>query len=43
MSDARVLADAPWLRPGPSARVLELLNRDGEVRNEGSELLELNL
>ncbi len=29
MSDARVL-DAPWLRSGPSARVLKLLNGDGE-------------
>jgi poly(A) polymerase len=28
MSDARVLA--PWLRSGPTARVLELLNGDGE-------------
>ena len=26
MSDARVLDDAPWLRSGPAARVLELLN-----------------
>ena len=30
MSDARVLDDAPWLRSGPTARVLELLNGDGE-------------
>ncbi len=30
MSDVRVPADAPWLSPGPSARVLELLSRDGE-------------
>src|ERR1700752_1757479 len=30
MSDARVLGDAPWLRSGPTARVLELLNGDGE-------------
>jgi tRNA nucleotidyltransferase/poly(A) polymerase len=29
MSDARVL-DAPWLRSGPAARVLELLNGGGE-------------
>jgi tRNA nucleotidyltransferase/poly(A) polymerase len=29
MSDARVLADAPWLRPGPAARVLGLLNGGG--------------
>ena len=29
MSDARVLADAPWLRSGPASRVLELLNGDG--------------
>ncbi len=29
MTDARVLADAPWLRPGPAARVLGLLNGDG--------------
>ena len=29
MSDARVL-DAPWLRSGPAARVLALLNGDGE-------------
>jgi tRNA nucleotidyltransferase/poly(A) polymerase len=30
MTDARVLDDAPWLRPGPAARVLALLNGDGE-------------
>ena len=30
MSDARVLDDAPWLRSGPAARVLALLNGDGE-------------
>jgi len=30
MSNARVPDNAPWLRPSPSARVLELLNRDGE-------------
>jgi len=30
MSDARVLDDAPWLRSGPTARVLELLNGNGE-------------
>src|SRR6202051_1074817 len=30
MSDARVLDDAPWLTSGPTARVLELLNRAGE-------------
>jgi poly(A) polymerase len=30
MSDARVLGDAPWLQSGPTARVLELLNGDGE-------------
>jgi len=29
MSEARLL-DAPWLRSGPSARVLKLLNGDGE-------------
>jgi len=29
MSGARVL-DAPWLKSGPAARVLELLNSDGE-------------
>jgi poly(A) polymerase len=41
MTDARVLADAPWLRSGPAARVLGLLNGDdaearvvgGAVRN----------
>ncbi len=30
MTDARVLADAPWLRSGPTARVLALLNGHGE-------------
>ena len=30
MNDARVLVDAPWLISGPAARVLELLNGDGE-------------
>ena len=30
MSDARVLADAPWLKSGPAARVLELLDANGE-------------
>src|SRR5882757_3980425 len=30
MSEARVLADALWLRSGPTARVLELLDGDGE-------------
>src|SRR6202165_2614497 len=30
MSDARVLDDAPWLKSGPAARVLGLLNGDGE-------------
>ena len=30
MTDARVLDDAPWLRSGPAARVLALLNGDGE-------------
>jgi poly(A) polymerase len=30
MTDARVLDDAPWLKSGPTARVLALLNRDGE-------------
>src|SRR5713226_9727395 len=42
MTDTRVLADAPWLRSGPAARVLGLLNSDGAearvvggaVRNE---------
>ena len=42
MSDARVLDDAPWLTSGPAARVLGLLNGNGEearvvggaVRNE---------
>src|SRR6202048_1815543 len=30
MTDARVLGDAPWLKSGPTARVLELLNGGGE-------------
>jgi poly(A) polymerase len=30
MSDARVLDDAPWLRSGPTARVLDILNGNGE-------------
>jgi poly(A) polymerase len=30
MSEARVLDDAPWLKSGPAARVLRLLNSDGE-------------
>jgi poly(A) polymerase len=30
MTDARVLDDAPWLKSGPTTRVLELLNRNGE-------------
>jgi poly(A) polymerase len=30
MSRARVPDDAPWLTPGPAARVLELLNGNGE-------------
>lgn len=30
MSEVRVLDDAPWLRSGPAARVLALLNGDGE-------------
>jgi poly(A) polymerase len=30
MSDARVLADAPWLTSGPAARVLGLLSGNGE-------------
>src|SRR3984957_1689275 len=30
MSEARVLDDALWLRAGPTARVLELLDGDGE-------------
>jgi poly(A) polymerase len=29
MTDARLLADAPWLSSGPAARVLALLNGDG--------------
>src|SRR5437868_1717129 len=30
MSSLRVLQDAPWLKSGPTARVLELLNGNGE-------------
>src|SRR6266704_6615365 len=30
MSNTRVLDDAPWLRSGPAARVLELLSGNGE-------------
>src|ERR1700686_4178387 len=30
MTDARVLDDAPWLRSGPTSRVLKLLNGNGE-------------
>lgn len=30
MSEARVLSDASWLRSGPAARALSLLNGDGE-------------
>jgi poly(A) polymerase len=30
MSEARVLAEAPWLRSGPAARVLAVLNGGGE-------------
>ena len=30
MSGARVLDDAPWLKSGPTARVLKLLNGNGE-------------
>jgi poly(A) polymerase len=30
MSNVRVLDDAPWLKSGPTARVLKLLNGDGE-------------
>src|SRR3954468_4225828 len=30
MSSLRVLEDAPWLKFGPTARVLELLNGNGE-------------
>src|SRR3954454_17731563 len=30
MSEVRVLDDAPWLKSGPTARVLELLNGNGE-------------
>ena len=32
MTEARVLADAPWLQSGPAARVLALLNGGGERR-----------
>src|ERR1700675_4082876 len=30
MSETRVLDDAPWLKSGPTSRVLELLNGNGE-------------
>src|SRR3974390_3067125 len=30
MTNPRVLEDAPWLRSGPAARVLKLLNGNGE-------------
>jgi poly(A) polymerase len=30
MTEVRVLADAPWLKSGPAARVLQLLNGNGE-------------
>jgi poly(A) polymerase len=30
MSEVRLLSDAPWLASGPAARVLALLNADGE-------------
>jgi poly(A) polymerase len=30
MNEARVLDDAPWLRSGPTARVLQILNGNGE-------------
>ena len=30
MSSMRRLDDAPWLKSGPAARVLTLLNGDGE-------------
>lgn len=30
MSEPRVLADAPWFKSGPTARVLDLLNGNGE-------------
>ncbi|TKW77210.1 MAG: CCA tRNA nucleotidyltransferase [Bradyrhizobium icense] len=30
MTEARVLADAPWLKSGPAGRVLALLNGNGE-------------
>ena len=30
MSETRVLLDAPWLRSGPTAGVLALLNGNGE-------------
>src|SRR5262249_41775527 len=30
MTEARVLADAPWLKSGPAGRVLALLNGAGE-------------
>ena len=31
MSGTRVLENAPWLSSGPAARVLVLLNRNGEA------------
>ena len=30
MNEARVLADAPWLKSGPAGRVLDVLNGNGE-------------
>ena len=30
MTDARLLDDAPWIRSGPAARVLDVLNGNGE-------------
>ena len=30
MTEARALADAPWLKSGPAGRVLALLNGHGE-------------
>ena len=35
MSGARVLDDAPWFKSGPTARVLKLLNDDGEEARVG--------
>src|SRR3979411_892361 len=35
MSDARVLDDAPWLKSGPTARVLQLLDGNGEEARVG--------